>query len=144
MATKTQEYFDVALGEQPLTPGKCLLFDAQLPEFSFDQICVVCLDVWGGKLEIVKPLEACLELLLKTLKRGNIKKFILSSFGEEYGIPILTANLCLVESLKQEGRGISHITYLADKMDEVSSIRECLEKGSDAGKGMSRGSSAYY
>lgn len=52
MAIKLQEFFDSAMKGSPLTPGKFIVFDVYFPELGFNKVCVLCLDVWGGKMKI--------------------------------------------------------------------------------------------
>lgn len=45
-----------------MTIGQCIVIDILVPEFEFQKICIVCLEVWSGqpKKEIYDPLLRCL------------------------------------------------------------------------------------
>ena len=70
-----------------------------------------------------EPLEACLIATLKELKKNKINQLTITSFNEEYGIPIDLANKCLIASIAKEKEGIKKIILLCEKFEDASEVK---------------------
>ena len=67
---------------------------------------------------------------LREIKKKKISIISITSFNQQFGIPIDTANRCMINSIAYEKDDVKRVIILCETLEDTSEVKEIIEEKS--------------